>query len=262
MVWEWIYIQRPFVKSLIDCWAFKSSTACKYAGVTQRKQHSHAPVGTKVSDISRRRGKQTGRRRALPALDGCSVSQWSVCVDVSERGRHTGRITGAWMHFAAKRQIIGWSQNDAGLLNFTGERGEPSGDGWPGDGWHYSSSRLPSWLLSVCWRGDGSSGSLPKFLSAWWANSGFRALWGGATVAMISLALWWMDSMFVALSVNHLALSFPPCHVTWLPFLSYCLKFKFYQEPSQKLWILVSRWVSPRTNVLGCLSDKPKVRSL
>lgn len=126
MVWEWIYIQRPFVKSLIDCWAFKSSTAWKYAGVTQRKQHSHALVGTKVSDISRRRGKQTGRRRALPALDGCSVSKWSVCVYVSERGRHTGRITGAWMHFAEKRKIIRWSPNDAGLLNVTGERGEAS----------------------------------------------------------------------------------------------------------------------------------------
>lgn len=33
---------------------------------------------------------------------------------------------------------------------------------------------------------------------------------------MMSSAPWWMDSMFVALSVNHLALSFP---LAWLPFL-------------------------------------------
>lgn len=177
MVWEWIYIQRPFVKSLIDCWAFRSSTVCKYMDVTQRKQHSHASVGTKVSDISRRRGKQPGRRRVLPAPDGCSVSKWSVCVSVSERGRRNDKTTGAWMHFAAHQMKSEWCRSS--------KRHRWTWWGFsllfalPGEGWRYSSSRLPVWLLSVCWRDDGSSGSLTKLLSASWANSRFRALWGG-----------------------------------------------------------------------------------
>lgn len=87
-VWEWIYIQRPFVKLLIDCWAFKSSTACKYAHVTQRKQHSHAWVGTKVRDISRCRGKQReGGVFFLPLTAARCLNEVCVCVYVTMAGR-------------------------------------------------------------------------------------------------------------------------------------------------------------------------------
>lgn len=87
--------------------------ACKYMDVTQRKQHSHALLRTKVNDISCCGEKQTGRRRVPPALDRCLVSKYSVqsvcvfmceCVGsvlclVTHRGHYNGRIAQAIVHF-------------------------------------------------------------------------------------------------------------------------------------------------------------------
>lgn len=142
-----------------------------------------------------------GNKRVLPALDGCPVSTWSVRIYVSERGRHNGCTAGAWMHSAVKGQMFRGSATDAGS--------EPHWWAWggfglpvalPREGWPHSSSRLPVWLLSVCWGGDGSSESLTKFLSAWWANSGLRALFqGDSSHDVISTV---MDGQHVCSSVS------------------------------------------------------------
>lgn len=208
----------PFVKSLIDCWAFKSGAACKYADVTQRKQHSHAPVGTQVGDISGPQRETNGEGGVfffLP-LTGCSVSRWSVCVYVfreRERGRHKWQdnrsVNALFSGKGADHQMKSgrcrlFSAPLVDVLRLQlAHRCPPERV----DASHHLAFLCGS--LSVCWCGDGSGGSLTKFLSDWWANSGFRALGGGATVAMISLALWWMDSVSGALSVHYLASSFP-----------------------------------------------------
>lgn len=155
-MWEWIYIQQPFVELLMDCWALKNGTACKYADATQRKRHSHASAGSKVSDISRRREK---RGKAA-----CSSCPWRV---LGVYMKHVGQDN--WSINAAEGQIIRGGLNDAGCLNFTGFSLLISA----------STHHLTFLCDSVCCRCDRSSWTLTKFLSAWWVNSGFRALYAG-----------------------------------------------------------------------------------
>lgn len=161
MVWEWIYIQLPFVQSLMDCWALKNAPHANTR--TSVKENGALMLRWTVKSVtSAAAERNSGRRRVLPVLDGCSVSKWSACETASHWQDN-------WSINAAKGQISRWCQNNVGWLNFTDERGEALA---------CSSVQpliiSPSCVTEVCCRCDRSSWTLTKFLSAWGANRGFR----------------------------------------------------------------------------------------
>lgn len=133
-------------------------TACKYADVSQRKRHSHASLQRETRD---------GGVFFLSLMGAWCLneSRVFVCLETASHWQDN------WSINAAKGQIIRWSQNNAGWLKFTDERSEAL---------VCSSVQpliiSPSCVTEVGCHCDRISWTLTKFLSAWWANSGFRAL--------------------------------------------------------------------------------------